>query len=48
MVSGMSIVSDNLRHSSSVFILLRVVRIRTALLMWMEADSERAESKGWS
>ena len=48
MVSGMSIVSDNLRHSSSVFILLRAVQIRVALLTRAEAESERAESKGQS
>ena len=48
MASGMSIMSDNLRHSGSVFILLRVVRICAALLMQTEAESERAESKGQS
>ena len=44
MASGMSIMSDNLRHSGSVFILLRAVRIRAALLTRMETESERAES----
>ena len=48
MASGMSITSDNLRHSGSVFILLRAVQIRAALLMRMEAESERAESEGRS
>ena len=40
MASGMSIMSDNLRHSDSVFILLRAVRICTALLTRTEAESE--------
>ena len=48
MALGMSIASDNLRHSGSVFILLRAVRIRAALLTRTEAESERAESKGRS
>ena len=46
MASGMSIASNNLRHSSSMFILLRAVWICVALLMWMEVASEKAESKG--
>ena len=44
MASGMSITSDNLRHSGSVFILLRAVQICAALLTRTEAESERAES----
>ena len=48
MASGMSIVSDNLRHSGSVFILLRAVRIHAALLTRTEAESERVESEGQS
>ena len=43
MVSGMSIASNNLRHSGSMFILLRVVQICVAPLMQMEAESEGAE-----
>jgi hypothetical protein len=46
MVSGKSIASDNLRHSSSVFILLRVVRIRMALLMQMGLGSEMESDTG--
>ena len=45
MASGMSIASNNLRHSSSMFILLRVVQICVALLMQMEVESEKAESE---
>ena len=45
MASGMSIASDNLRHSSSMFILLRAVQICVALLMWTEAESEKVESE---
>ena len=48
MALGMSITSDNLRHSGSVFILLRAVRIRAAILTRTEAESERAESEGQS
>ena len=44
MASGMSIASNNLRHSGSMFILLRVVRIHMALLTWTEAESKKAES----
>ena len=48
MALGMSIVSDNLRHSGSMFILLRVVRIRVALLTWMEAESEgQSRTREW-
>ena len=43
MASGMSVVSNNLRHSGSMFILLRAVQIHVALLMQMEAESEGAE-----
>ena len=43
MALGMSIVSNNLRHSGSVFILLRAVQIRMALLMRTEAESKGAE-----
>ena len=43
MALGMSIMSNNLRHSGSMFILLRVVRIRTALLMWTEVESKGVE-----
>ena len=46
MASGMSVASNNLRHSGSVFILLRAVRIRMALLTRTEAESERVESEG--
>ena len=46
MASGMSIASNNLRHSGSVFILLRAVQICAALLTQTEVESERAESEG--
>jgi hypothetical protein len=46
MASGMSIASDNLRHSSSVFILLRAVRIRVALLTQTEPESEMESDTG--
>jgi hypothetical protein len=46
MVSGKSIASDNLRHSSSVFILLRAVRIRAALLTRMGSESETESDTG--
>jgi hypothetical protein len=46
MVSGKSIVSDNLRHSSSVFILLRAVRIHAALLTWTGSESETESDTG--
>jgi hypothetical protein len=46
MASGMSIASDNLRHSSSVFILLRVVQIRMALLTRTESESEIESDTG--
>jgi hypothetical protein len=42
----MSIASDNLRHSSSVFILLRAVQIRMALLTWTESESEIESDTG--
>jgi hypothetical protein len=38
MTSGMSIASDNLRHSGSMFILLRAVQICMALLTRTESD----------
>jgi hypothetical protein len=40
MALGMSIASDNLRHSGSMFILLRAVWIRTALLTRTGSESE--------
>jgi hypothetical protein len=43
MVSGKSIASDNLRHSGSVFILLRAVRIRMALLTWTGLESDTGD-----
>jgi hypothetical protein len=46
MASGMSIASDNLRHSGSVFILLRAVQIRAALLTRMESKSEIESDMG--
>jgi hypothetical protein len=46
MVSGKSIVSDNLRHSGSMFILLRAVWIRVALLMWTGSESEMESDMG--
>ena len=38
MASGMGIASNNLRHSGSMFILLRVVQICVALLMQTESN----------
>jgi hypothetical protein len=46
MVSGKSIASDNLRHSGSVFILLRAVGICTALLTRMGSGSETESDTG--
>jgi hypothetical protein len=46
MVSGKSIASDNLRHSGSMFILLRAVRIRAALLTRTGSESETESDMG--
>jgi hypothetical protein len=46
MALGMSIVSDNLRHSGSVFILLRAVQIRVALLTRTGSESKRESDTG--
>jgi hypothetical protein len=46
MVSGMSIASDHLRHSGSVFILLRAVQIRVALLMRTGSESKIESDMG--
>jgi hypothetical protein len=46
MVSGKGIASDNLRHSGSMFILLRAVRIRAALLTQTGSGSETESNTG--
>jgi hypothetical protein len=46
MVLGKSIASDNLRHSGSMFILLRAVRIRAALLTRTGSESEMESDTG--
>jgi hypothetical protein len=46
MSSGKSIASNNLRHSSSMFILLRAVQIRVALLTQMGLESETESDMG--
>jgi hypothetical protein len=46
MASGKSIASDNLRHSGSVFILLRAVQIRVALLTRTGLESKTESDTG--
>jgi hypothetical protein len=46
MALGMSIASDNLRHSGSMFILLRAVWICVALVMWTGSESETESDTG--
>jgi hypothetical protein len=46
MALGMSIASDNLRHIGSVFILLRMVWIRVALLTRTGLESKTESDTG--